>query len=864
MPTKSRYLNQSSIFVKAALLIAGVVGLVAFSISYLNERATIDLTRNLVVERGLAEAELLGSTIYGAVKFEDRIKIEQALRHILDYSDGQGLSAAVLKPDGEVLVSVSQPSGAVDVLIRSAKENADKAMVEKVMAGDHIFMPVQKITSVADDGGQDAKPVGIIALEWSSSKAVSTTLEETRRALSFVLIASLVIVALTMILISKGFLKPLLGLSQSIFDIRSGNLDASIPGIGRKDELGAISASVEDLRVTLKSNEGIRRDAAYKSSAFMAASASLMLTDSDLKIRYINPAMIALFQRLKDDIPAIRNKEKTADVVGMSMEDFHTNGDQIRRRLANLNGQTFKTTVVIGDARVSLSITAVSDDNGSDIGFIMEWDDVTRDWLNKSILDAIDSDQMRADFDINGNILWANTPLCDAVGSSVSELKGKNLRSLVGPVQTDGKQSDDMIRIALDRDGFKGQMHVLTQKGAPVTLEGGFTCVRDIKNNPIRFMLLGRDVTRQVSDIKEARATSEALERAQTQVVEALRVGLHHLSNGDLTSTIVEPFSGSYEDLRVAFNQTIENLSATLREIADNAESIRTESGDISNTADGLSRRTENTAATLEQTAAALDELTSSVKVSAQGASEADKAVRDAKKNAEQSGDVVLETVSAMDQISESSDKITSIIKVIDDIAFQTNLLALNAGVEAARAGDAGRGFAVVASEVRALAQRSSEAAREINDLIAKSGNQVKRGVDLVGKTGEALQEIVGSVSKISELVSVIAESSQQQSLNLAEINQSVNQLDQSTQQNAARLEETTAASESLRKDAVTLVEAVSHFKILGHVEPQDAVLPFKAKPRGQSSKSEEFKGAAKGSRVLGLGGQNAKIWEDF
>ncbi|RYI06734.1 MAG: chemotaxis protein, partial [Acetobacteraceae bacterium] len=257
---------------------------------------------------------------------------------------------------------------------------------------------------------------------------------------------------------------------------------------------------------------------------------------------------------------------------------------------------------------------------------------------------------------------------------------------------------------------------------------------------------------------------------------------------------------------------------------------------------------------------------TTSVKSTADGAERADQAVSTARANAESSSKVVVETVSAMDQIAGSSERITSIIKVIDDIAFETNLLALNAGVEAARAGDAGRGFAVVASEVRALAQRSSDAAREINDLIANSANQVRRGVTLVDKTGEALKEIAHSESEIAGLVSDIAVASRQQSANLVEINSAVTQLDQSTQQNAARLEETTAASEGLTKDAVALVATVSHFKV-GGGGVGDQVVAFRS-DRGASAGSAPARSA--GPALVKRSGAAVAIkpdatgWEDF
>ncbi|MDT8856019.1 methyl-accepting chemotaxis protein [Paracoccaceae bacterium Fryx2] len=304
----------------------------------------------------------------------------------------------------------------------------------------------------------------------------------------------------------------------------------------------------------------------------------------------------------------------------------------------------------------------------------------------------------------------------------------------------------------------------------------------------------------------------DRLQAEQTRVVEALSVGLQNLSNGNLSQPITEPFAGTYETLRSDFNQTLAELNDTISQVIEASESIRNRSTEISRASEDLSHRTENQAATLEQTAAALDELTASVKSAADGARQVESIVRQARKEAEDSGVVVQGAVDAMTEIKKSSELISQIIGVIDDIAFQTNLLALNAGVEAARAGDAGRGFAVVASEVRALAQRSSAAAREIKTLISASTQQVGRGVAQVDRAGEALASIVGRVAHISTLVSDIASGASEQSTGLAEINIGVTQLDQVTQQNAAMVEQSTAASHALHQEATGLADLVGRF----------------------------------------------------
>lgn len=313
---------------------------------------------------------------------------------------------------------------------------------------------------------------------------------------------------------------------------------------------------------------------------------------------------------------------------------------------------------------------------------------------------------------------------------------------------------------------------------------------------------------------KEMEAEQQRQTQTQREVVDTLSQGLQDLATGDLSRPITKAFSDSYEGLRLDFNRTLDNLAETIRGVVDASQNIRSRSAEISAASEDLSKRTENQAAALEETAAALDEMTASTKSAADAAREVETIVRQARQEAEQSGVVVTSAVAAMSEIEKSSEQISQIIGAIDDIAFQTNLLALNAGVEAARAGDAGKGFAVVASEVRALAQRSSAAAKEIKSLIVASAQHVGRGVEQVGKAGEALHSIVGSVANISTLVSNIAAGAAEQSTGLAEINTGVTQLDQVTQQNAAMVEESTAASHSLNSDALGLADLVAKFNL--------------------------------------------------
>ena len=324
----------------------------------------------------------------------------------------------------------------------------------------------------------------------------------------------------------------------------------------------------------------------------------------------------------------------------------------------------------------------------------------------------------------------------------------------------------------------------------------------------ISVYLDATETARLASEAEQKKALAE-----QERVVATLAEKLGALAKGDLTAQISEVFPPGYEQLRIDFNHAVDRLEDAMGSISASTDAISTGTSEIAKASDDLSRRTEQQAASLEQTAAALDEITATVKRSAEGAKEAARSTTEARAAAAQSGAVVVEAVDAMGEIEQSSDKISQIIGVIDEIAFQTNLLALNAGVEAARAGDAGRGFAVVAQEVRALAQRSAEAAKEIKTLIANSTAQVARGVKLVGGAGQSLTEIVEKVAEIDRLITEMAQSSQEQATGLTQVNLAVNQMDQVTQQNAAMVEETTAAAASLRSETEGLSRQISTFK---------------------------------------------------
>nr|WP_172691480.1 PAS domain-containing methyl-accepting chemotaxis protein [Agrobacterium tumefaciens]ASK44477.1 chemotaxis protein [Agrobacterium tumefaciens] len=410
-------------------------------------------------------------------------------------------------------------------------------------------------------------------------------------------------------------------------------------------------------------------------------------------------------------------------------------------------------------------------------------------------IEALSRAQAIIEFTPTGDVLTANENFLSALGYSLSEIQGKHHSMFCEPSYTASPDYRNFWKMLAGGDLMADEFMRLGKGGRKVFIQASYNPIFDMNGRVFKVVKFATDVTTRVEN------------------VEQLAGCLNSLADGDLAQQIEKPFIPSLERLRTDFNAASDKLKRAMATVADNARAISAGSSEIRTAADELAKRTEQQAASVEETAAALEEITTTVKDSSRRAEEAGQLVARTREHAEHSGEVVRDAIGAMDQIETSSREISNIIGVIDEIAFQTNLLALNAGVEAARAGEAGKGFAVVAQEVRELAQRSAKAAKEIKTLITSSGSQVQSGVSLVTKAGSALQEIATQVHDINTNVVAIVEAAREQSNALGEINKAVNSVDQGTQQNAAMVEEQTAASHSLAREAAALFELLEHFR---------------------------------------------------
>jgi methyl-accepting chemotaxis protein len=470
-------------------------------------------------------------------------------------------------------------------------------------------------------------------------------------------------------------------------------------------------------------------------------------------------------------------------------------------------------------------------------------------------LNAISRAQGVIEFTTDGEIITANENFLKTLGYSLEEIQGKHHRMFVDAEYAQSADYRDFWRRLQSGEFIAAEFKRIGKGKKEVWIQASYNPIFDMNNRVVKVVKFATDVTERVVAVKEIGA------------------GLSRLADQDLTYEIGREFNPSFENLRLDFNRSVENLRNALQQIARGADSIGSGTRSITTASDDLSQRTERQAASLEETAAALDEITTVVKKSAAEAIHARQVASTADDDAKKSTVVVHQAVEAMNAIAKSARQISQIIGVIDEIAFQTNLLALNAGVEAARAGDAGRGFAVVASEVRALAQRSAEAAKEIKSLISSSTAEVENGVTLVAETGKSLERILAQVVDINGIIGNIASGAQEQSAGLQQVNTAINDMDRVTQQNAAMVEETTASSHALAEDTAQVVALISQFRI--ETGKEDAGMRYEPRksatlvkqpermPRVSNARPAKQAGRGPLKAVVG-GGTVSTDWEEF
>ncbi|MDR6100133.1 methyl-accepting chemotaxis protein [Agrobacterium larrymoorei] len=411
-------------------------------------------------------------------------------------------------------------------------------------------------------------------------------------------------------------------------------------------------------------------------------------------------------------------------------------------------------------------------------------------------LDAVSRVQAVIEFTPQGDILTANHNFLNTLGYELTEVEGRHHSMFCEDDYSSSEEYSKFWARLANGEFIADEFMRLGKGGKKVFIQASYNPIFDMNGRVFKVVKFATNVTQRVENVNQ------------------LGAALQRLAKGDLTQQLNTRFLPALDKLRLDFNSASSKLQAAMMIVSDNAGAIASSSQEIRTASDDLSRRTEHQAASVEETAAALEEITTTVSDTSNRAQEAGRLVRNTKDNAEQSGHVVRQAIEAMGKIEASASEIASIIGVIDEIAFQTNLLALNAGVEAARAGDTGKGFAVVAQEVRELAQRTAKAAKEIKDLIGASDKHVKDGVRLVGETGKALEKIVGQVVQVDRNVSTIVEASREQAVGLKEINTAIYTMDQGTQQNAAMVEETSAAARGLASEAEALFRLLSQFTI--------------------------------------------------
>ena len=461
---------------------------------------------------------------------------------------------------------------------------------------------------------------------------------------------------------------------------------------------------------------------------------------------------------------------------------------------------------------IQASYNPVFDSSGRPVKVVKFATDITAQQMQAADfagqLAAINTSQAVIEFSLDGCILSANDNFLVTTGYALEEVRGQHHSMFAEPEYARSAEYRQFWQKLGRGEYDAGQYRRLGKGGREIWIQASYNPIFDMNGRPFKVVKYATDISAQVRDA-QALAAAVAQTREVVAAAQAGDLG-RRIDAGDKTGAIAELCEG--------INAMVETMGSVIGQIRVAADAVALGASEIATGNADLSQRTEQQAASLEETAVSLQGLTGTVRQSAEDARQASQLAGGAVDVAAQGGRVVSEVVTTMSLINASSRRIVDIISVIDGIAFQTNILALNAAVEAARAGEHGRGFAVVAGEIRSLSQRSASAAKEIKQLIDDSVDRVGKGTAQVESAGRTMQEIVDSVTRVDALIARISTGAQQQSESIGQINQAVEHIDQSTQQNAALVEEASAAARSMEEQATQLLQTVSAFRVDGAV----------------------------------------------
>ena len=711
----------------------------------------------------------------------------------------------------------------------------------------------------------------LIAALGEGANGTQAQLAEVQSSLIFNNALMLLVTLVGLLWFTKAyFVRPMEWMKATLMKMSCGDFSTHID-ISRQDELGRLMQSMQCMQVRLgfevEDTKRVANEASRIKRALDVANANVMLADEDYNIIYMNHSLVDMMANAEPDLQTVLPAFKADELMGKNMDIFHRNPAH-QRGLLNQATKLHEQQVEVAGRTIVIKATPVFDDHNVRLGTVIEWLDRTEELAQlaeeqrieaerleserrvahenariKQALDAVSANVMVADMD--GKIVYANAAVQRMMGRAEADIKTElpefSTAALMGS-NIDIYHKNPAHQRAMLRD-LRGEVSSQFLLGGR-TLRVVANPILSAEQQQIGVVVEWSDLTDEVAVQNEldsliqnaalgnlgVRASVEGRDGFFLQVSQGLNslmeicegvvgdvvASLESLSTGDLTRTIDKEYEGQFGELKDNLNNTIGHLTSIVSEIRFAATSVLNGANEIAQGNADLSQRTEEQASSLEETASSMEEMTGGVRENATSATEVEQQMEVTRRDAEQGETISKRAVESINEINQSSKRIADIIGVIDEIAFQTNLLALNAAVEAARAGEQGRGFAVVAGEVRSLAQRSAAAAKEIKGLINDSVAKVEDGTRFVTETGSTLAAISSAVTRSAEAIKRLTSTAKEQAAGIEQVNIAVNQMDEMTQQNAALVEQASAASEAMAEQARNLERQVAFFRLAG------------------------------------------------